>query len=38
MFVACCWFPAVYTQLISVTGIGQHELLGESIDDAAGSV
>jgi N6-L-threonylcarbamoyladenine synthase len=25
-----------HTQLISVTGIGQYELLGESIDDAAG--
>ena len=30
-----CWFLAV-TQLISVTGIGRYELLGESIDDAAG--
>jgi len=25
-----------HTQLISVTGIGQYELLGESVDDAAG--
>ena len=25
-----------HTQLISVTGIGKYELLGESIDDAAG--
>ena len=25
-----------HTQLISVTGIGEYELLGESIDDAAG--
>ncbi len=31
-----CWFPAATPRLISVTGIGQYELLGESIDDAAG--
>jgi len=27
-----------HTQLISVTGIGKYELLGESIDDAAGEI
>ena len=25
-----------HTQLVSVTGIGEYELLGESVDDAAG--